>query len=113
MVQRDYLLRMIEQFMQAIGRILGFVKTGRFDEARAELDAAYSSLGTSRRMVARLDDGSLRLLFGGEKLRVVGMLLDAEAKLLRAEGKEAEARLLEVRIQRLGVDLGEEPKPAS
>jgi hypothetical protein len=101
MLQRDYLLRMIEQFVQAIGRMLGLAKSGQFEEARTELDAAYASLGVSRRMVERLDDASLRLLLGDDKVRVLVMLLDAEAELLALEGKQAEARSIAARAAQL------------
>lgn len=102
MVQRDYLMRMIEQFVQAVARMLGLIKTGSLEEAKRELDGAYATLGVSRSMVERLDDASLRLLFGDEKVLVIAMLLDTEGKLLRAEGKEAEALSLEARAKRLG-----------
>jgi hypothetical protein len=101
MVQRDYLMRLIEQFVQTIARILGLAKSGSFEEAKAELDGAYATLGVSRRMIDQLDDSSLKLLLGKEKLRIVAMLLDAEAKLLRSEGKEAQARSLETRAAQL------------
>src|SRR6478736_10181733 len=97
MLQRDYLMRMIEQFVQAIGRMLGLAKSGQYDDARTELEAAYGSLGISRRMVERLDDASLRLLLGEDKLRILLMLLDAEAEILELEGKHAEARSVETR----------------
>jgi hypothetical protein len=102
MVQRDYLMRMIEQFVQAVARMLGLIKSGSLEEAKRELDGAYGTLGVSRSMVERLDDASLRLLFGDEKVLVIAMLLDTEGKLLRAEGKEAEAQSLEARAKRLG-----------
>jgi len=106
MLQRDYLMRMIEQFVQAIGRMLGLAKSGRFDEARTELDAAYASLGVSRRMVDRLDDASLRLLIGEEKLRVLVMLLEAEAELLVLEGKTAEGHSMAARAAQLKPGVG-------
>jgi hypothetical protein len=101
MLQRDYLMRMIEQFVQAIGRMLGLAKSGNFEDARTELDAAWSSLGVSRRMVERLDDASLRLLLGDDKVGIVVMLLDAEAELLAMEGKHAEARSVAARAAQL------------
>jgi hypothetical protein len=101
MLQRDYLMRMIEQFVQAIGRMLGLAKSGRLEDAKAELDAAYAALGISRRMVDRLDDASLRLLLGEDKLRILLMLLDAEAELLALEGRHAEASAVAARAAQL------------
>jgi hypothetical protein len=109
MLQRDYLMRMIEQFVQAIGRMLGLAKSGRFDDARTELDGAYATLGISRRMLERLDDASLRLLLGEDKIRVLVMLLDAEAELLALEGKDAEARSVKARSARLKPEEGPPP----
>ena len=109
MLQRDYLMRMIEQFVQTIGRMLGFAKSGRFEDARTELDGAYASLGVSRRMVERLDDASLKLLLGDDKLRILVMLLEAEAELLALESKHAEARSATERAAQLKVDVGPTP----
>jgi hypothetical protein len=104
MVQRDYILRMIEQFAQAIARILAFTNESKFDDARRELDAAYQSLGISRTMVARLDEPSLRLLLRDEKMRGLALLLAAEARLLRAENQGLKASKLEARVAQLGFD---------
>jgi hypothetical protein len=101
MVQRDYLMRMIEQFIEAIARMLGLAKTGQFDAARAELDAAYASLGISRGMVDRLDDASLRLLLRDDKLRILVMLLEAEGELLSLQGQDAQASAIKLRAARL------------
>jgi len=106
MVQRDYLMRMIEQFVQAIARILGLAKDGRLEEAKTELDAAYAKLGISRSMIERLDAASLRLLLGEDKLRIVAMLFGAEAKLLRLEGKEQAAHSLDERAREIGGAAG-------
>jgi len=104
MEQRDYLLRMIEQFGQAVARILGFSSQSKFDDARRELDAAYESLGLARHMAARLDDASLRMLLREEKLRGLALLWAAETRLLRAEGRHDEASSLEARVGQLGFD---------
>jgi hypothetical protein len=109
MLQRDYLMRMIEQFVQAIGRMLGLAKSGQFEDARTELDAAYAGLGISRRMIERLDDASLQLLLGDDKLRILVMLLDAEAELLTLEGKHAEARSTKARAAQLKLGVGPSP----
>jgi hypothetical protein len=104
MVQRDYLLRMIEQFTQAVARILGLSSEQKFTEARRELDGAYRALGLSRSMLDSLDESSLRILVGEPKLLAVAMLLAAETHILRAEHRDAEAVALETRIRLLGFD---------
>jgi hypothetical protein len=98
MVQRDYILRMIEQFAQAIAAIVAHLGGGRREEARAAIDQAWVSLGVSRSMVQSLDANSIRMLVGEEKAELVMKLFAVEAELLHSEGKEREALLLEARI---------------
>jgi len=106
MVQRDYLLRLIEQFIEAIARILGLARDGNFSDAKREIDAAYRSLGIARSMADQLDDSSLRMLLGEDKLRVLAMLFVAEAHVLRAQHRDSEAAALEARVRNLGFDPG-------
>jgi hypothetical protein len=100
MVQRDYILRMIEQFAQAIAAIVAHLTGGRLEEAKRDIDATYRSLGVSRSMVLPLDNASLVLLVGAEKADLVIKLFAVEAELLRKEGRTKDAEQLDARVMR-------------
>src|SRR5215470_1153956 len=103
MVQRDYILRLIEQFVAMVARIVGLSREGKVEQARRELDEAYHSLGVPRSMVASLDSASIKLLVGEEKARALAVLFSAEAELARAEGKDKEAATWRTRASGLGL----------
>jgi hypothetical protein len=98
MVQRDYLMRIIEQFVQALASIIAHLRAGKLDEAKQEIDIAYRSLGVAPSMVKSLDDGSLVVLLGKEKAELVIKLFAVEAELLRKQGRTREAEALEARV---------------
>jgi hypothetical protein len=98
MVQRDYLMRIIEQFVQALASIIAHLRAEKLEEAKQEIDAAYRSLGVAPSMVKSLDDGSLLMLLGKEKADLLIKLFGAEAELLRKQGRTNEAAALEARV---------------
>src|SRR5260221_6615164 len=100
MVQRDYILRLIEQFAQALAAIMAHLGAGRLEQAKNDIEATYRSLGVSRSMVMPLDGDSLRMLVGNEKAELVMKLFGVEAEVLRKEGRERDAAALEARIER-------------
>src|SRR5438132_525575 len=60
MIRRDYILRMIEEFIQALARINSLKKTQRWDEASEALDAAFQRLvGEGAEAVTRLSETEL------------------------------------------------------
>ena len=99
MVQRDYLMRLIEQFVQALTSIIAHLRTGQLDAAQQEIALAYKSLGVSPSMVKSLDDASLVVLLGKEKTELVMKLFAAEAELLQKQGHTKEAALLAARAR--------------
>lgn len=103
MVQRDYILRLIEQFVAMVARIVGLSREGKVEEARRELDEAYHTLGVPRSMVASLDATSIKLLVSEEKARALAVLFSAEAELARAEGRDREATAWRARASGLGL----------
>jgi len=103
MVQRDYILRLIEQFVAMVARIVGLSREGNVEAARRELEEAYVALGVPRSMVANLDSASIKLLVGEEKARALAVLFSAEAELARAEGREKEAAAWRARAAGLGL----------
>ncbi len=88
---------MIRQIAEAIGRALGFTKSGQHDDAQRELDGAWTAaIGMRRGDVTRLDEATLRALLGA-KTRAASMLLDAQADLHAARGEDAaSARLRDI-----------------
>jgi len=60
MIRRDYILRMIEEFMQALSRIRSLKQGQRWNEASEGLDAEFKRLiGDDARVVARLSENEL------------------------------------------------------
>jgi hypothetical protein len=88
-VQRDYIVRMIEQFAQAIGEIAALVRSGDFDLAlivvRRTHDLVLGNLGP---VLERLDAASVVDLIGKHDLDRVRMY----AALLAEEGTIRELR---------------------
>jgi hypothetical protein len=91
MLQRDYLMRLVAKITDAIARIAGLSRSARHEEAQRELDGAYQSLlGMSRQDAHRLTPSSLVMVVGAERAEQCARLLDAEAELLIAAGREPE-----------------------
>jgi len=60
MIRRDYILRMIEEFMQALARIRSLKQDQRWDKASDELDDELKKLiGNDWRTIARLSETEL------------------------------------------------------
>jgi len=91
MFQRDWLLRLVEQIAETVAKALGLAKEGRHDEAKRELNGAYSALGISRDLVGRLDASSIRMM-AGDKLPALVKLLETEIEIVRLAGDEDMAR---------------------
>jgi len=94
MIRRDYILRMIEEFIQALARINSLKKAQRWDEASEALDAAFQRLvGEGAEAVTRLSETELLAkLFGGEPTQVVRQKTLMLAALLRQAGDVANAQ---------------------
>jgi hypothetical protein len=60
MIQRDYILRMIEEFMQVLSRIRSLKKGQRWNEAADELDSEFQKLiGEGAESIARRSETEL------------------------------------------------------
>ena len=95
-VQRDYLVRMIEQCAQAIGEIVALVRAGEFDLAlivvRRTHDLVLGNLGP---VFERLDAASVVDLIGKhdlDRVRMYAALLSEEGTIrdLRGEAPRAQ-----------------------
>lgn len=99
MLERDYVLRAIQQLAQAIGRILGLKRAGRLEEALAEVGVAADAIfGTLRSALDAIDPQSAaRLLASREKIEAYAMLTAEEASIRRLMGEAAQAARGELR----------------
>src|SRR5437879_12628932 len=87
MIRRDYFLRMIEEFIQALARIHSLKKGQHWQEAAVKMDAEFERLvGAGAEAVARLSETELlaRLLRGEATLVVRDKTLMLSALLKEA-----------------------------
>lgn len=101
MIRRDYILRMIEEFIRALARIHSLKQGQRWNEAGEALDGEFKRLiGEGAQAVARLSETDLlaRLAQEGptqllrEKTLLLTTLLKEAGDLATAEGREEESR---------------------
>ncbi len=91
MIRQDYFERLIEQLAGAIARVVGLVAEGKYEDAARAIDGCYRALGVTPVMLGRLEPVTLVAMLGAGKAQAVAKVLDAEAGILRAQGKDAEA----------------------
>ena len=101
MIRRDFILRMIEEFAQALMRIRSLKRKQRWGEAAAALDAEFERLvGAGAQAVARLSESELlaRLMQDGpthvvrDKTFMLTSLLADAGDIAAAEGRVEESR---------------------
>ena len=101
MIRRDYILRMIQEFMQALSRMRALKQDQRWAEAGEELDVEFKKLiGDGAQSVARLSETDLlaRLMRDGpthlirNKTFMLATLLTEAADVAAAANREAESR---------------------
>ncbi len=105
--QRDYLMRLIEQFAQFLAALLGKKESGRLDEASEMIEQALDVLlGPMRRSIEQLDAASVAMLLADkDKLRVYARLLLEQASIDRQRGRDDAARRLDRRSADLVAEL--------
>jgi hypothetical protein len=87
MIRHDYIIRVIQQAVQAIGRMLRLIERGDHEAARVQAEEAYDLLGVPADLAVRMDSPSLAMLLGQpEKIRLMAKLSWQEGQLLRATG---------------------------
>jgi len=101
MIRRDYLMRMIEQCLQALTRSQRLVQEGASEQARQELDQAIRELaGLDLAQISQLSEAELLgLLLQGEPTQILRQkcmllvaLLRQAAEIFSVQGKLAESR---------------------
>lgn len=91
--QRDYIMRLIAQFAQVLGRLLGLRKAGKLDEAQKLVDETANGIfGSLRLMIDQVDASSAAGLLGGrDKVLVYAALTAEEAEIAAARGQTRKA----------------------
>jgi hypothetical protein len=114
MIRRDYILRMIEEFAQALARIRSLKRHQRWGEASAALDAEFKRLiGDGAQAVARLSETELlaRLMQDGpthlvrDKTLMLTSLLTEAGDVAAAEDRVDESRECYLKALHLLLDV--------
>lgn len=103
LVQRDYILRMIEAIAAAIARILRRRQSGDLAGARREVDMASTELlGPIASVASRVDTQTAANLLGdGRRVAAWARLLAEDSDILREMGRVAEADANDKRVLEL------------
>jgi|RhiMetdeSRZDD1v2_1073273.scaffolds.fasta_scaffold111793_2 hypothetical protein len=93
MLERDYVLRLIQLFAQAVARILGLKRAGQLDDALEAVSLTADEIfGTLRITLDAIDPQSAaRLLASQEKIEVYAILTAEEASIFELKGDAARA----------------------
>lgn len=105
--RRDYILRMIEQFAQAMARAMGARRSGDLDEAELVVrETADGIFGPMRSMLDALDPlSAATLVADAEKTRVYAALTAEEAEIREARGDAPKARAARRRALELYLEV--------
>jgi len=95
MFREDYILRIIQQLVDAIARIAGLNRRGEHDKALAEAEQAWGKLlDAPRELIDAVDTPTLAsMLRDPEKMRVAAQLLHEEGRALAGKGDPLHAAL--------------------
>ncbi len=98
MIERDYIMRMIQMLVQALLRILSYKQKKDYPKALTEIQNASKTLiGVELDVIRRLSDVQIIDLltlvknFGSPKCYLAGMLLKEEADIFELQGKTSES----------------------
>ena len=94
MIERDYIMRLVQQLGAALLRIFKLKQLERYDPALAETNAAFNELlGMSPELMAAFDSATLAQLLGHhEKVKTAAALFRAEEELYRLKEEPARAQ---------------------
>jgi hypothetical protein len=114
MIRRDYILRMIEEFVRALARISGLRQQGDWAQAAETMDQEFNRLvGGGAQGVAQLSETELlaRLMQGEptqvvrDKTLILTALLKEAGDLAAAQGRMEESRTYHLKALHLLLDL--------
>jgi len=101
MIQKDYILRMLELLMEMIASILNFIKKGEFEKASIALENTYQTLLKEDSTffknipIEKLTDELIQEHnYTNSHLEIVAELFYAEAELQYAKGNKEESLVL-------------------
>lgn len=99
MLQRDYLMRLVQQATEAMARAAGQRKEGRTLEARRTLDGALVDLlERHATLFAHLDaPTAARMLAAPDRVRMAARIVAHQAEIADEEGDSFEAHRLQAR----------------
>ncbi len=94
MIERDYIMRLVQQLAAVMRRILRLQEQEKYDQAQQEVEEAYGELlGLERELLMSLAPATAAPLLGeAGKIKIAARLLQAEADLAGRRG-DAEAAL--------------------
>jgi hypothetical protein len=94
LVERDYVLRMIQLLAKAIARILGLKQAGKLEEALKEVETTADAIfGSMRSTLDAIDPQSAaRLLTSGDKIEAYAVLTAEAASIRELMGDAVLAR---------------------
>ncbi len=108
MIERDYIMRMIQMLVQVLARILFFKKREKYPEALDEIQKASKQiLGIELKVFRKLSDLQMidflspDISLGIPKCYAAGILLKEEAEILDLQGKAAES--MDARLKSLSL----------
>lgn len=117
MIERDYIMRMIQQFTQVLLRVLKLEEDKQYEAAQRALNGAFDELfGIDGQLLRRMDSATVaRLLAERDKIKIVAKLYAEEGKLwtLRGDDSRAEAqklRALELYLEALACRPEKDPE---
>lgn len=111
MIQRDYIMRLIEQFFQVLHRVLNYREEKRYAEALTATRKAYKGfLGVDAAFIdSQSADGLIEMgrsgLFGPEQLTMAAKLLREEAEALEGLEVPVEASVRRVKALTLFFEM--------
>lgn len=100
MEQRDYFMRYIEHFAESLAKVMGFMKTGRYDDGLKYVEQLYDSYFEEHKAIlleAPEEDWPNQLKTGKEltleELNLAGELLYYEGELWEKKGEDIRAKV--------------------
>ncbi len=94
MIERDYIMRLVQQLAAALTRIFKLKEQEKYDQAFDETGKAFNELlGMSPELMAAFDSATLAQLLGHhEKVKTAAALFREEGELYQRKGEEAKAQ---------------------
>ncbi|NUO82641.1 hypothetical protein HUU05_21425 [candidate division KSB1 bacterium] len=94
MVERDYIMRLVQQLAAALTRIFKLKEQEKYEQALDETGSAFNELlGMSPELMAAFDSATLAQLLGHhQRVKTAAALFRAEGELYQRKGEEAVAQ---------------------